>query len=67
MSRWTWATPGVGLLTAAVGAGAVVGSLAATMFVSGRRLAALEGAGVALWGVPLALCGALPHQPVWWR
>lgn len=55
--------PGVGLLTAAVGAGAVLGSLAASMFVSGRRLAALEGIGVALWGVPLALCGALPYQP----
>ena len=55
--------PGVGLLTAAVGAGAVVGSLAASMFVSGRRLAALEGFGVALWGLPLALCGVLPYQP----
>lgn len=56
--------PGVGLLTAAVGAGAVAGSLAASMFVSGRRLAALEGIGVALWGLPLALCGALPYEPV---
>lgn len=55
--------PGVGLLTAAVGAGAVIGSLAASMFVSGRRLAALEGLGVALWGLPLALSGALPYQP----
>lgn len=55
--------PGVGLLTAAVGAGAVIGSLAASMFVSGGRLAALEGFGVALWGVPLALCGLLPYQP----
>lgn len=54
---------GVGLLTAAVGAGAVVGSLGASMFVSGRRLAALEGIGVALWGVPLTLCGALPYEP----
>lgn len=55
--------PGVGLLTAAVGAGAVMGSLAASTFVSGRRLAALEGVGVALWGVPLVLCGALPYEP----
>ncbi len=54
---------GVGLLTAAVGAGAVMGSLGASMFVSGRRLAALEGVGVALWGVPLTLCGALPYEP----
>lgn len=55
--------PGVGVLTAAVGAGAVIGSLAASMFVSGRRLAALEGLGVALWGVPLTLCGVLPYEP----
>jgi MFS family permease len=56
--------PGVGLLTAALGAGAVAGSLGASMFVTGRRLAALEGLGVILWGVPLTLSGALPHEPV---
>jgi MFS family permease len=56
--------PGVGLLTAAVGAGAVASSLGASMFVTGRRLAALEGLGVILWGLPLTLSGALPHQPV---
>jgi len=56
--------PGVGLLTAAVGAGAVLGSLGAAMSVSGRRLAAVEGLGVALWGVPLTLSGAFPHEPV---
>jgi MFS family permease len=56
--------PGVGLLTAAVGAGAVVGSLAAAMSVSGRRLAAVEGLGVALWGLPLTLTGAFPYEPV---
>jgi MFS family permease len=56
--------PGVGLLTAAVGAGALVGSLGAAMSVSGRRLAAVEGVGVALWGLPLALSGAFPHEPV---
>ena len=33
------------------------------MFVSGRRLAALEGVGVALWGLPIALSGALPYEP----
>jgi hypothetical protein len=33
------------------------------MFVSGRRLAALEGTGVVLWGLPLTLSGALPHEP----
>jgi MFS family permease len=56
--------PGVGLLTAAVGVGAVASSLGASMFVSGRRLAALEGIGVTLWGLPLTLSGALPYEPV---
>jgi MFS family permease len=56
--------PGVGLLTAAVGAGAVAGSLGASTLVSGRHLATLEGIGVALWGLPLALCGVLPHESV---
>jgi MFS family permease len=55
---------GVGLLTAAVGAGAVASSLAASIFVTGRRLAVLEGAGVMLWGLPLVLSGALPREPV---
>jgi hypothetical protein len=55
---------GVGLLTAAVGAGAVASSLGASMFVSGRRLAVLEGIGVLLWGLPLALSGAVPQVPV---
>jgi hypothetical protein len=55
---------GVGLLTAAVGAGAVASSLAASTFVTGRRLAVLEGIGVVLWGLPLTLSGALPHEPV---
>lgn len=44
---------GVGLLTAAVGAGATVGSLAAFTLVTGHRLAVVEGIGVALWGLPL--------------
>ena len=57
-------SPGVGLLTAAVGAGAVAGSLGASMFVNGRRLALLEGIGVVLWCLPLTLSGAFPHEPV---
>ena len=56
--------PGVGLLTAAIGAGAVASSLGASMFVNSRRLAALQGLGVMLWGLPLTLSGALPHAPV---
>ena len=55
---------GLGVLTAAVGAGAVVGSLGASMLVMGRRLAVVEGIGVALWGVPLVLAGVLPHEAV---
>lgn len=54
---------GVGILTAGVGVGAVAGSLGASMFVTGRRLAALEGVGVALWGLPIALSGAFPVEP----
>jgi MFS family permease len=55
---------GVAALTGAVGAGATVGSLGALLLVSGRRLAAIEGIGVALWGLPLTLSGALPYGPV---
>ena len=55
---------GVGVLTAAVGAGAVAGSLGASMVVDGRHLAVVEGLGVMLWGLPLVLAGALPYEPV---
>jgi MFS family permease len=55
--------PGVGVLTAAVGAGAVAGSLATSMLVTGRRLGAVEGIGAALWGLPLVLIAAFPHEP----
>jgi Cyclic nucleotide-binding domain len=55
---------GVGILTGAVGAGAVVGSLAAFVFVSGRSLAALEAIGLVLWGLPLTLSGTFPLEPV---
>jgi MFS family permease len=54
---------GVGVLTAAVGIGAVAGSLGASMLVTGRRLAVVQGIGVALWGIPLALSGAFPYAP----
>ena len=53
---------GVGLLTAAVGVGAVAGSLGASMLVTGRRLAVVVGIGVALWGMPLTLSGLLPYE-----
>jgi Cyclic nucleotide-binding domain/Major Facilitator Superfamily len=54
---------GVGLMTAALGAGAVAGSIGALLLVSGRRLALIEGIGIALWGLGLSLCGALPYLP----
>ena len=55
--------PGVGTLTAAVGAGAILGSLFASMFVGNRRLAVWFGAGVGLWGAPLAVLAVVPHRP----
>jgi MFS family permease len=55
---------GVGILTAAIGVGAVLGSLAASMLVDTRRLGAWFAVGVALWGVPLILIGAFPQQAV---
>jgi MFS family permease len=55
--------PGVGTLTAAVGAGAILGSLFASVFVGSRRLAVWFGAGVALWGVPLVLLAVAPSKP----
>jgi MFS family permease len=55
--------PGVGTLTSAIGAGAIVGSLLASVFVTSRRLAVWFGAGVALWGAPLIVLAAVPHEP----
>ena len=54
--------PGVGTLTAAVGAGAVVGSLAASLLVGSKRLGGWFGIGVALWGLPVALIGVFPTE-----
>jgi predicted MFS family arabinose efflux permease len=55
---------GVGILNAAVGFGAVAGSLLASLLVRRGHLAAWFGAGVALWGAPLAVIGALPGEAV---
>ena len=54
--------PGVGTLTAAVGAGAVLGSLFALMYVGNHRLATWFGAGVATWGAPLVLLALAPSE-----
>jgi MFS family permease len=50
---------GVGVLTAAIGAGGFVGSLIAMNLV-GRRLAAPVGIALILWGLPIAAIGAVP-------
>lgn len=56
--------PGVGALMTSVGVGAVLGSLAASLLVGTGRLGAWFAAGVALWGLPLALVGAVPQATV---
>ena len=52
--------PGVGVLNAALGAGAVLASAAAALLVGTRRLAAWFGLGAALWGAPLVVIGLVP-------
>jgi hypothetical protein len=53
---------GVGVLNAAVGVGAVAGSLAAATLVGSRRLGGWFALGIAMWGAPLALTGAFPQR-----
>ena len=52
---------GVGILTAAVGAGAIGGSLSAARLVGHGSLARWFGVGVALWGAPLIVIGLFTH------
>ncbi len=56
--------PGVGTLTAAIGVGAVLGALGASMVVDTRRLGGYFAVGVALWGLPLLVLAAFPHEAV---
>ena len=53
---------GAGALMAAVGVGAVVGSMCASLLVGTGRLGAWFAVGVALWGLPIALVGVFPEQ-----
>ncbi|HEV7759948.1 MAG TPA: MFS transporter [Acidimicrobiales bacterium] len=53
---------GVAVLWAAVGAGGVLGSLGVSLLVGSRHLGAWLGTALVLWGVPLAVIGAAPHQ-----
>lgn len=54
--------PGVGVLTAAVGAGGVFGSILAFGLVGRGRLALWFGVGVALFGAPLVGIGVVPDR-----
>ena len=54
--------PGVGVLTAAVGAGGMLGSILAFGLVGRGRLALWFGVGVALFGAPLVVIGVVPEQ-----
>ena len=51
----------VGFLSAAVGAGTLVGGFV-SMTLAGRRLAAPFALGLVLWGVPIALIAAVPNE-----
>lgn len=53
--------PGAGTLMTAVGVGALLGSLAASLLVGTTRLGSWFAVGVALWGVPLTLVGLVPR------
>jgi predicted MFS family arabinose efflux permease len=55
-------SPGVGVLNSAVGAGGLLGSLAAFALVRRGGLATWFGVGVALFGAPLALVGVFPRK-----
>jgi MFS family permease len=55
--------PGVGVLTAAVGAGGMLGSILAFGLVGRGRLALWFGVGIALFGAPLVVIGVVPEQP----
>jgi hypothetical protein len=54
--------PGVGVLSAAVGAGGLLGSIAAFGLVGRGKLALWFGVGIALFGAPLAFIGVVPEQ-----
>ena len=53
---------GAGALMAAVGVGAVIGSLGASLLVGTGQLGVWYAVGVTLWGLPVALIGVFPQQ-----
>jgi len=54
--------PGAGAIMTAVGVGAVVASLFASLLVGTGRLGTWFAIGVALWGLPITLVGVVPQQ-----
>jgi MFS family permease len=52
---------GVGFLNSSVGIGGLVGGIAAIALVGRRRLAGSLGAGIVLWGLPIAVIGVWPN------
>jgi MFS family permease len=51
---------GVGWLTAAMGAGGLVGAASATVWMAGGRLGPMFSLSLAAWGLPIALVGVFP-------
>jgi MFS family permease len=51
--------PGVGVLWAAFGVGGLVAAIAAIGAAGSNRLGTVFGVGVAMWGLPIAVCGLL--------
>ncbi len=58
--------PGVGMLTAALGAGAVLGSLGAMFLADTRRLGVWFAVGIALWGLPVSFVGLVHRDAAVW-
>jgi MFS family permease len=58
------AEQGVGLLNAAIGAGGLIGALAAMTLVTRPRLAPFMALGLVLWGTPILVIGLVPVAAV---
>ena len=58
--------PGVGVLTAAIGAGAVLGSLGASLLADTKRLGGWFALGIALYGLPVSVVGVFPQELAAW-
>lgn len=54
------------MLAAAIGAGAVVGSLGVALLVDTKGLGTWFAVGVALWGLPVTLVGVFPQDVAAW-